>query len=204
MTWKFIKPNAAPRSESVIIVSGLPRSGTSMMMKMLVAGGLEVLTDGLRGADENNPKGYFELEQVKQLPEGDTGWVQTARGKVVKVISYLLEYLPAEVPYRVIFMQRDLGEVLASQKRMLERDGKSEGSASDEQMTELYEKHLKQVEAWMRRQANLQVLFVSHKVVMQSALEAAEQVNRFLGGELDTDAMAAVVDPALYRERKSD
>lgn len=204
MTWKFIKPNAAPRSESVIVVSGLPRSGTSMMMKMLVAGGLEVLTDGLRGADENNPKGYFELEQVKQLPEGDTGWVQTARGKVVKVISYLLEYLPAEVPYRVIFMQRDLGEVLASQKRMLERDGKSEGSASDEQMTELYEKHLKQVEAWMRRQANLQVLFVSHKVVMQSALEAAEQVNRFLGGELDTDAMAAVVDPALYRERKSD
>lgn len=204
MTWKFIKPSAAPRSESVIVVSGLPRSGTSMMMKMLVAGGLEVLTDGLRGADENNPKGYFELEQVKQLPEGDTGWVQTARGKVVKVISYLLEYLPAEVPYRVIFMQRDLGEVLASQKRMLERDGKSEGSASDEQMTELYEKHLKQVEAWMRRQANLQVLFVSHKVVMQSALEAAEQVNRFLGGELDTDAMAAVVDPALYRERKSD
>lgn len=204
MTWKFIKPSAAPRSESVIVVSGLPRSGTSMMMKMLVAGGLEVLTDGLRGADENNPKGYFELEQVKQLPEGDTGWVQTARGKVVKVISYLLEYLPAEVPYRVIFMQRDLVEVLASQKRMLERDGKSEGSASDEQMTELYEKHLKQVEAWMRRQANLQVLFVSHKVVMQSALEAAEQVNRFLGGELDTDAMAAVVDPALYRERKSD
>jgi len=204
MTWKFIKPSAAPRSESVIVVSGLPRSGTSMMMKMLVAGGLEVLTDGLRGADENNPKGYFELEQVKQLPEGDTGWVQTARGKVVKVISYLLEYLPAEVPYRVIFMQRDLVEVLASQKRMLERDGKSEGSARDEQMTELYEKHLKQVEAWMRRQANLQVLFVSHKVVMQSALEAAEQVNRFLGGELDTDAMAAVVDPALYRERKSD
>ena len=127
MAWKLIKPRVAPLNECVIVVSGLPLLGTSMMMKMLIAGGLPALTDGLRVADENNPKGYFELEQVKQLPEGDTGWVQTARGKAVKVISYLLESLPGEVSYRVIFMQRDLDEVLLSQKRMLDRDGKPEG-----------------------------------------------------------------------------
>ena len=196
MAWKFIKPRVAPLNECVIVVSGLPRSGTSMMMKMLIAGGLPALTDGLRGADENNPKGYFELEQVKQLPGGDTGWVQAARGKVVKVISYLLESLPAEVSYRVIFMQRDLDEVLASQKRMLDRDGKPEGSANDEQMADLYKKHLTQVEAWLARQANMQVLFVSYNGVMQSGAEAAERVNRFLGGGLDTEAMAAVVDLA--------
>lgn len=202
MAWKFIKPRVAPLNECVIVVSGLPRSGTSMMMKMLIAGGLPALTDGLRAADENNPKGYFELEQVKQLPGGDTGWVQTARGKVVKVISYLLESLPGEGSYRVIFMQRDLDEVLASQKRMLDRDGKPEGSANDEQMAELYEKHLTQVKAWMARQANVQVLFVNYNGVMQSGAEAAERVTRFLGGGLDTAAMAAVVDQALYRERK--
>jgi hypothetical protein len=202
MSWNFLKPKKAPLSESVVVVSGLPRSGTSMMMKMLEAGGLEAMTDGLREADENNPKGYFELEKVKQLRDGEVSWVAAGRGKVVKVISYLLEYLPADVPYRVIFMQRNLDEVLASQKRMLERDGKPEGSASDAQMAEVYGRHLKQVETWLRGQANMQVLYVSYNAVMQSGAEEARRVNQFLGGELDTAAMIAAVDPGLYRERK--
>jgi hypothetical protein len=202
MSWNFLKPKKAPLSESVVVVSGLPRSGTSMMMKMLAAGGMEAMTDGLREADENNPKGYFELEKVKQLREGEVSWVAAGRGKVVKVISYLLEYLPADVPYRVIFMQRNLDEVLASQKRMLERDGKPEGSASDEQMAEVYERHLKQVEAWLKGQANMQVLYVSYNGVMQSGAEEAGRVNQFLDGGLDTAAMVAAVDPGLYRERK--
>ncbi len=119
--------------EAIIVVSGLPRSGTSMTMKMLVEGGIAVLTDGIRAADESNPEGYYEFEKVKQLDKaGDLSWLNEARGKAVKIISYLLQRLPDTFDYRVIFMHRDLHEVIASQNRMLERLGEKKGDLPDD------------------------------------------------------------------------
>jgi hypothetical protein len=130
----------AQQDNYIVVVSGLPRSGTSMMMKMLQAGGIGIMTDNLRVADENNPKGYYEFERVKQLDKGDNAWVAEAQGKVIKVISYLLEFLPADFHYKVIFMRREMAEILASQRHMLERDGKPGSSANDAQMATLFNK----------------------------------------------------------------
>src|ERR1700730_12387191 len=99
----------------IVVVSGTPRSGTSMAMKMLDAGGMPTLTDGIRAADESNPKGYYEFERVKELDKnGDIAWLSDARGNAVKIISFLLTFLPESFDYQVIFMDRDLDEVLAS------------------------------------------------------------------------------------------
>jgi hypothetical protein len=185
----------------IVIVSGLPRSGTSMMMKMLEAGGLEPLMDGIRSADADNPKGYYEFEAVKQL-ERDQSWLPEAQGRVVKVISALLKHLPPAYTYRVIFVRRKMAEILASQKQMLVRRGEPTDRVSDEQMAALFEKHLAQVEAWLAAQPNFEVLYVNHHDVIQSPRALAEQVNQFLDGSLDVERMAAVVDPTLYRQRR--
>jgi hypothetical protein len=190
-------------AEMVVVVSGLPRSGTSMMMKMLEAGGLELLTDHQRTADENNPKGYYEFERVKKLKDGDTGWVVEARGKVVKVITALLEYLPSSETYQIILMRRDMGEILASQRRMLERDGKPDDGVDDATMTELYEKHLAKVFTWISKQDNIQMLEVSYNDILENPEENVHKLNHFLSGGLDTSRMMGVVDRNLYRERSS-
>lgn len=185
----------------VTIVSGLPRSGTSMMMKMLEAGGLPALTDRVREADEDNPKGYYELERVRRLRDGDAEWVAEARGRAVKVISELLRYLPAEHDYRVVFMRRDLKEILASQRRMLAHRGTEADDEADARLAGLYERHLEEVEGWLSRQSNMQVLYVSYNDVLARPRESADRIDRFLGGRLRVDRMAAVIDPALYRQR---
>src|SRR6185369_5935200 len=118
------------QTEPVIIVSGLPRSGTSMMMSMLVAGGIKAMTDSIRTADEDNPKGYFELEKVKEL-EKDHLWLSDAAGKAIKIISALLKHLPREYPYKTIFMRREMKEILASQRQMLIRRGEATDTISD-------------------------------------------------------------------------
>src|SRR4026209_2745330 len=93
----------------IVVVSGLPRSGTSMMMQMLQAGGLEILTDAVRTPDGSNPKGYFEFEAVKDLDKGQApAWLAGARGKAVKIVSSLVRWLPESNDYQVIFMQRNL------------------------------------------------------------------------------------------------
>ncbi len=185
---------------SITIVSGLPRSGTSMMMKMLEAGGLPVLTDQIRAADEDNPKGYYEFEPVKQI-EHDQTWLPEAQGKVVKMVAALLKHLPAEYSYKVIFMRRHIQEVLASQKQMLLRRGEPIDTVSDEKMADLFARHVERIEAWLAQQPNIEVLYVHYSDVLADPRRQAEQVNRFLGGWLDVDRMAAVVDPALYRQR---
>jgi hypothetical protein len=189
---------------TVYIVSGLPRSGTSMMMQMLHRGGLPVLTDQVRTADEDNPRGYFELERVKQTRD-DPSWVQEARGKVVKLISWLLLELPDGPPqgvrYKVVFMRRDLDEVLRSQRKMLERRGE-DGSGRDDEMKELFVSHLAEVEEWLRSREDVDVLFVSYKRMVDAPHTGAARINEFLGGALDIEAMLASVDPALYRNRK--
>ena len=199
---KLFKSTAKPKAPPfVTIVSGLPRSGTSMMMKVLEAGGLPVVTDEQRTADEDNPKGYFELERVKQLDKGDTAWVAEAQGKVVKVISALLEYLPPTYTDRAVFIRREMSEILASQKKMLERRGEPTDRVSDEELARLFSKHVQKVETWLRGQSNFSVLYVDYNKMLADPLPYVHQVNQFLGGALDEQKMAAMVDPTLYRNR---
>ena len=188
------------KRDYVMIVSGLPRSGTSMMMKAIHAGGIEPVIDNIRVADEDNPKGYYEFEPVKKTKE-DASWLQGAAGKVVKMVYRLLYDLPADNKYRVVFMQRDLVEVLASQKKMLERSGKAGGGISDEQMASLFTTELKKCEKWIAEQPNFQVLYVGHRDMINDAAGQAKRINEFLGGGLNEQAMAETVDPTLYRNR---
>ena len=195
---KLIKPTPQP---IVTVVSGLPRSGTSMMMKMLEAGGIPPLTDEIREADKDNPKGYYEFERVKKLDEGDTAWLEEAQGKAVKVISALLKYLPQGYTYKVLFMRRNMEEILASQRQMLIRRGEPTDEVSDEELMELFGKHLAQVQAWVDEQPNVDVLYVSYNEVMENPLAQVVRVNHFLGDTLDAESMVAVVDRVLYRQR---
>ncbi len=190
------------QDQAITIVSGLPRSGTSMMMKMLEAGGMPVLTDHQRAPDEDNPKGYYEFERVKKLPEGDYAWLPEARGRVVKVISALLEHLPTDYDYRVIFMQRKMEEILASQKQMLLRANKPDEGISDDDLAAMYARHLASVQAWLAARPNFRVLYVDYNDLLVRPESHIPQINRFLGGRLDTDKMTYVVDPSLYRQRK--
>ena len=189
-------------SRTVIVVSGLPRSGTSMMMKMLEAGGKTILTDSLREADANNPKGYYEFERVKQMKDGDLAWLPDAVGKVVKIVTGLIAYLPPDYHYKVIFMQRDLNEVLSSQKKMLGRLGKGDDNIPDDTLAQTYEDHIKQVKAWLVRQGNIEVLYVNYNTMVADPTESLQKVNSFLGGGMDVQKMASVVDSDLYRERR--
>lgn len=200
---RFQKAKDMNHSQYITIVSGLPRSGTSMMMKMLEAGGLEIVTDEQRTADESNPKGYYEFEQVKKLKDGDQAWVDTAQGKAVKVISALLEYLPPTYEYKIIFMRRKMEEILASQLEMLRRRGEPTGKIDDSQMAELFQKHLVKVEAWLDQQPNIEVIYTSYNDMLANTKSNLECINQFLENRLDTERMQQVVDNSLYRQRGS-
>lgn len=187
----------------VTVVSGLPRSGTSLMMQMLQAGGVPPLTDELRTPDESNPRGYFEYEAVKQV-RTDSSWLATARGRAVKIIHILLSELPNDgsINFRVILMERAIGEVLASQRQMLARQGKSAAALSDDQLGRIYLGQLEKAEKFLTGSPAFQVLKVAHRELLGDPAPVAERINQFLGGDLDLAAMVAVVDPALYRERE--
>lgn len=182
------------------LVSGLPRSGTSMMMKMLEAGGLTTVTDGYRSADEDNPKGYYELEAVKRTKE-DASWISESRGKVVKVISQLLKDLPDTETYKVIFMRRHLDEVLASQEKMLVRR-EEENTAVDADMKDMFASHVDEIEIWMRNTKHVEVLFVSYNRMQTESEKQIVRICKFLNAGLDPDKMATIIDPTLYRQRK--
>jgi hypothetical protein len=187
-------------NQTITIVSGLPRSGTSMMMKMLTAGGLELLTDNIRAADEDNPKGYFEFERVKQI-ENDKAWLEDARGRVVKLISALLKHLPPVYNYKVIFMRRAMPEILASQREMLIRRGEPADAVPDDKMAAMFNKHVAQVESWLAAQPNIDVLYVSYNEVMKDSRPQAERIKLFLGRSLNVEEMVDVVDRSLYRQK---
>jgi hypothetical protein len=189
-----------PDRSYVTLVSGLPRSGTSMMMKMLEAGGMPVLTDNIRTADEDNPRGYYELEQVKQI-ERDQSWLPGARGKVVKMISALLKHLPEGYEYRVLFMRRKLEEVLASQRQMLIRRGKPADPSGDEKMATYFARHLAQVDAWLAERPHFKVLDVSYNEMVANPTAHVARIDRFLDGGLDVEKMKDVVAASLYRQR---
>ncbi len=186
----------------VVVVSGLPRSGTSMMMRMLAAGGMRIVTDHGRAADEDNPVGYFELEQVKDLERGVVGWVEDARGAAVKVVSPLLRHLPPRYRYRVVFMERDLDEILASQRKMMDRRESDDG-ADDARLIERYREHLDTVRFQLGYRPWFATLFVNYRETITDPEATARRVALFVGGTLDVRAMAAAVDPALYRNRNA-
>ena len=184
----------------ITIVSGLPRSGTSLMMQMLVAGGMTPLSDGERPPDEDNPRGYLEWERIKQLPE-DPGCIAQAEGKVVKVISKLLLALPAGHEYRVVFMQRPMAEVLASQDQMLRRRGTYKQGADQSAVSAAFEKHLREVYAWMEGKPYVKSLRVAYHDALHRPQEVARQVGEFLGIRLNVEAMVTQVDASLYRNQ---
>lgn len=189
----------------VVIVSGLPRSGTSLVMQMIAAGGLDEGTDRVRGEDEDNPKGYYELERVKDLDKGgDKGWLAEYRGRAVKVISFLLRELPPDLSYRVVFIERDLDEVLRSQKKMLERRGETGGEGGDEKLKEAFDGHLRKVRSLLEGSAWFDTLTVRYHDILENPAAEAARINAFLGGGLDETAMAAAVDPSLYRNRREE
>jgi hypothetical protein len=190
--------------EPIVVVSGLPRSGTSMAMRMLAAGGMRLEMDGVRAADDDNPVGYFEDERVKDLARApDTAWVQNARGKAIKVVSSLLEHLPQTNNYLVLFMLRNLHEVLASQAKMLARRGET-SDTDDVRLLELFQQHLLRVRVMLRMRPCFQVQELDYKGVLEDPRRHAERIRTFLQRPLDVDAMVRAVEPSLYRNRSEE
>ncbi len=189
--------------QPIVVVSGLPRSGTSMAMKMLEAGGLKITTDGEREADADNPRGYYEDERVKNLAKAtDKSWLRASRGRAVKVISFLLKDLPPNLNYRVIFMRRDLSEVLASQRKMLDRRGETD-ETPDERMIELWQDQLWRANYLLRHGPQFEWVEIGYREALLRPAAAAARIAELVDG-LDERAMAEVVDPALYRNRATE
>ena len=172
-----------------------------MMMQMIDAGGLPALTDEVREADEDNPKGYYEFEPVKQTKK-DASWLEQAPGKVVKMVHLLLLDLPTDREYRVVFMRRHLEEVVASQDVMLERLGKESGELTRGQLIRAFEAQIAKVDKYLAEHPNFKMLYVDYNETIKEPGPLVQRVNEFLGGGLDAQAMLGVVDPSLYRQRK--
>ena len=193
-------PRAQEPAQPIIVVSGLPRSGTSMMMKMLAEGGLSAVTDSVRLADEDNPNGYFEFEPVKKLSEGQDKWLDGASGKIVKVISALLEHLPAQHHYKVLFMDREIKEILASQQKMLHRRGEAPGN-DDAEMETRFREHLRLTKYWLARQPNMDVLYVDYNQLVESPEAYGQRIADFIEVPVDVSRMLNVPNERLYRNR---
>lgn len=188
----------------VVVVSGLPRSGTSMMMKMLESGGVPVWTDAVRAADDQNPNGYYELERIKDLDKPiDKSWLREGRGRAVKVISSLLEHLPAGNHYQVIFMNREMTEVLRSQGKMLAQRGQGHDQARDTALEAAYALHLRRVQNLLAHDARFTAMSVAYGDVVADPAAVAARIQTFLGTDLDTKGMAAAVDGRLYHNRST-
>lgn len=187
-------------AQYTVIVSGLPRSGTSMMMRMLDKGGVPAFIDKLRVADDDNPNGYYEFERVKALPE-DNEWVPDTIGHAVKVIYKLVYELPADIHYKVVFMAREIREVMASQNKMLSRSGIEVSDENTALFAAMFKKDLAEFKDWVAKQPNIDILYVDYGQVLKDTPSAAKLIGDFLGKELDVDAMAGVVMPELYRNR---
>ncbi len=197
---KLFSSTKPVEKQRVVVVSGLPRSGTSMMMKILEEGGIEIVTDKQREADEDNPNGYFEVEVSKTLKDGNTSWVYDAQGRAVKVISYLLEYLPDDLEYDIIFMEREIQEILASQKKMLARRNEV-SNISDEDMAAQFREHVKAVKYWVARKPNMRVLYVKYNEMINNPSELCVAVMEFLERRMAISAMQDVPTQSLYRNR---
>jgi RNase adaptor protein for sRNA GlmZ degradation len=184
----------------IIVVSGLPRSGTSLLMQMLHAGGIEVVSDHVRTADVDNPRGYFEVEKAKQIQK-DSSWLPEARGKAFKMVSQLLYHLPVTERYRIIFMRRDLDEILVSQEKMLKR--RNVPAAPRDQMMRAFTLHLEALFQWLAGQSNMALLAIYYNELVRDPRGHAEKVSQFLYGRPAVEAMIEAVDSDLYRNRSA-
>ncbi|MFM7868379.1 MAG: thioredoxin domain-containing protein [Planctomycetaceae bacterium] len=189
---------AEPRNW-ITIVSGLPRSGTSLMMRMLEAGGIPALTDQQRTPDEDNPNGYYEFEDVKSL-EADVGWLQQAPGRSVKMVYRLLRHLPNDRSYRVLFMRRNTDEILRSQKKMLERKGITT-DIPDDVMKAMFERELRNFYGWLPTQPHLALMNISYNDLLSTPAAVIGRISQFLGGDLNVNSMTSMINPDLYRQR---
>lgn len=183
----------------IIVVSGLPRSGTSLMMQMLERGGIDIVADCERAADVDNPRGYYEFEAVKNLRD-DATWIPMARGKAIKVVSLLLYNLPPAEQYRIIFMERNLDEVLVSQETMLQR--RNQTAAPKEQIAEAYRVHLENLTDWLASQPNVSILKTGYAALIEQPRIQSQRIAEFLARPLNIEAMSEAIDPTLYRQRK--
>jgi tetratricopeptide (TPR) repeat protein len=195
--------DATSLRESLVVVTGLPRSGTSMLMQMLSAGGLSLLTDGLRQPDEDNPRGYFEFEPVKKLLES-AEWLDGAKGKAVKIVAPLLPAIPRAIPLRVIAIERDLDEILDSQAKMIERRGESIPDTPErrDRLKAEYRRTLRRAKVWLASRPHTGVLILDRTAVLADPLAQAERIREFLDGEADAARMAEAVDRSLHRQRR--
>jgi hypothetical protein len=171
-----------------------------MMMKMLEASNVSILTDAVREADEDNLEGYYEDERAKTLHK-DNSWISEAEGKAVKVISYQLFHLPLEHEYRIIFMERKIEEILASQRKMMQRRGEPYNDVSDQLMTNIFQKHLDEINEWLDKQKNIKTFFISYNKTLKDPEQSAEKIAEFLELDLEIEKIMQVVDPKLYRQR---
>jgi len=190
-----------PSPSFVTVVAGLPRSGTSMMMQMLAAGGMPVLGDNIRQADEDNLRGYYEFEPVKRTKD-DASWLADARGHVVKMVYALLVDLPADYEYRVVFMHRNLDEVLASQAKMLERRSEKGASISTDRLRSVFSEQLEKVRTWLEDQPHFDVMQIDYGDAINDPECQVRRISDFLGGGLNLALMAAAVDRSLYRQKR--
>lgn len=188
------------------VVTGVPRSGTSLVMQMLAAGGMPVLTDGARPPDAHNPRGYLELERARRIAR-DRGWLRHAEGHAFKLVHALVRQLPPEGAYRVLLLRRRLDEVVRSQRAMLEaRDapaGPGLDALPDTRWIEIFEAQLSELERWIRARPGWRLLRVDYNALLRDPRASAEEMSRFLGGDLDVTAMQRCVDPCLYRQRSA-
>ena len=184
----------------ITVVSGLPRSGTSLMMQMLAAGGIPILTDGERTPDTDNPRGYCEWEKVKLLPK-DPDLIAAAEGKAVKVISQLLFSLPPSHEYKIIFLRRPLEEVVASQAEMIRRRTQAAPAVATAPMIAAFKTHLNQINLWFKDKPNVFRLDVEHHDLLADPQRISAILREFLSVDLNIEAMVQQVDPALYRQR---
>jgi len=187
-------------ARTVVVVSGLPRSGTSLMMQMLQAGGLQLLCDGQRASDEDNPQGYFEFEKVKTL-KSDSSWMAEAAGHAVKIVTTHLYDLPAGYDYKIIFMERDLREILLSQKKMLRRRGAPDEGPPDEAMSGHFRRHVSRLKEWLFEQPHIEVMFCNYRDIIEDPSPLCSQIAAFIERPLDVPAMLGAVDEKLYRNR---
>jgi hypothetical protein len=185
---------------TVVVVTGLPRSGTSLMMAMLESGGIPPLTDNIRQADVDNPKGYYEFERVKRLPE-DAEWLPEAEGKAVKVLAELIKHLPSDHEYKVIFMMRDLTEIITSQKKMILRRGEDPERIPDGELMDLYRSYLRNLKQLVNGSPHMKVLYVNYNELMSDPSAVLDEMVAFLGGHPDRQAMRKTIDATLYRNR---
>jgi hypothetical protein len=195
-----MKSSTGSTDSFVTVVSGLPRSGTSLLMQMLEAGGMRLLVDGIRAPDEDNPGGYFEFEPVKRTRD-DASWLDGAPKMGVKMVYALLYDLPPTYDYRVILVRRDFSETIASQRSMLRRLGRRGSDMPDERLAVLFAEELSKLARWVRAQPNVRLLEIDHRDCLYNVQAAVEAINRFLGGHLDMVRMVGVPDPRLHRNK---